>query len=282
MFLAADNGLNARVFEDLVDAVVDAIALFGQLDAVAGEQLGQPRRGRVTEFAPKYFPPFHPLTHRKASTPHVRALTSEMSTNTVNNILDAPSKRTLANRRNALKSTGRSSRGPESTAAGQGNAWRSDCAGARALESHDRHEARIARTLFNTTAEFDMLQARRLKRNKDEDTFVAKESRAWIFLSNALNHYRAIEKEKEAQQQEEELEAEVEEPEQEEAPQPITNTTTSKMALNWQDDPIPEFYPSEPSRESMNRNQALRDFAASIGQPFPVFTDDEDEEQAPE
>jgi hypothetical protein len=54
------------------------------------------------------------------------------------------------------------------------------------------------------------------------------------------------------------------------------------MALNWQDDPIPEFYPSEPSRESMNRNQALRDFAASIGQPFPVFTDDEDEEQAPE
>jgi hypothetical protein len=285
-----------------------------------------------------------------------------------------PSKRTLANRRNALKSTGRSARGPESTAAGkhrvamnafkhglsgqnlclqadesipyfdlalrfiedlqpvgvreeqlaqkiidgnwrlnraaamennllnndtvvetyrltsddprsaaiagQGNAWRADCAGARALESLGRHEARIARTLFKTTAEFDMLQARRLKRNNDEDTFVAKQSRAWIFLSNALNHYRAIEKEKEAQQQEE-LEAEVEEPEQEETPQPNPNKPTYKMALNWQDDPIPEFYPSEPSRESMNRNQALRDFAASIGQPFPVFTDD-GSEQSPE
>jgi hypothetical protein len=161
-----------------------------------------------------------------------------MSTNTVNNIEDAASKRTLANRRNALKSTGPrtavgkhrvamnafkhglsgqnlclqadesipyfdlalrfiedlrpvgvreeqlaqkiidgnwrlnraaamennllnndtvvetyrlTSDDPRSAAiAGQGNAWRSDCAGARALESHDRHEARIARTLFKT------------------------------------------------------------------------------------------------------------------------------------
>jgi hypothetical protein len=28
----------------------------------------------------------------------------------------------------------------------------------------------------------------------------------------------------------------------------------------------------------MNRNQALRGFAASIGEPFPVFTNDEDDQ----
>jgi hypothetical protein len=51
---------------------------------------------------------------------------------------------------------------PRSAAiAGQGNAWRADCYGTRALESLGRHEARIARTLFKTTAEFDTLQARR-------------------------------------------------------------------------------------------------------------------------
>ena len=53
---------------------------------------------------------------------------------------------------------------PRSVAiAGQGNAWKSDCYGPRALESLGRHEGRIARTLLKMTAEFDALQARRLK-----------------------------------------------------------------------------------------------------------------------
>ncbi len=159
--------------------------------------------------------------------------------------------------------------------AGQANAWRADCAGPRALESLGRHEGRIARTQFKMTAEFDALQARRLKRNKDVDSFVQHESRAWQFLSNALNHYRAMEKEKESAQAEIETEEieEVEMKKSPETPQTAPNTATSGMALNWQSSPAPALYPTR----SMTRNQVLRRFAASIGQPLPVFTGDEDD-----
>ena len=47
---------------------------------------------------------------------------------------------------------------PRSAAiAGQGNAWRADCYGARALESLGRHEARIARTRSITTSPLPLL-----------------------------------------------------------------------------------------------------------------------------
>ncbi len=166
--------------------------------------------------------------------------------------------------------------------AGQGNAWRADCFGARALESLGRHEARIARTQFKMTAEFDMLQARRLKRNKDEDVFVAKESRAWQFLSNALNHYRAAEaaRQEEAERQKQ---AEIEQREFQKTPQPAPKTTTSAMALNWQNGPAadltPAVYPPKSHQsphQSISRNEQLRAYAASIGRPLPVFTGDED------
>ena len=50
------------------------------------------------------------------------------------------------------------------------------------------------------------------------------------------------------------------------------------MALNWEDDPSPVFHPTKPTTIAMTRNQQLRDLAASIGQPFPVFFNDEDEQ----
>jgi hypothetical protein len=85
--------------------------------------------------------------------------------------------------------------------------------------------------------------------------------------ANALNHYKSAAVAAAAAEGE---------PIGEEVPEPAhpeENTTPYRMALNWQDDPVPPFYPSQPSRESMNRNQALREFAASIGQPLPVFTE---------
>ena len=160
---------------------------------------------------------------------------------------------------------------PRSAAlAGQANAWRSDCAGPHALETLGRHEGRMARTLFKTTAEFDTLQARRLKR-EDKDTFVKHESRAWRFLNDALTHYRAEETaraEAEAEAEAEAAAAPVPEPE---IPEPLTKQATCEMALNWQTDPAPAFYPTR----SMTRNQELRRYAASIGMPFPVFTEDD-------
>ena len=151
--------------------------------------------------------------------------------------------------------------------AAQAEAWRSDCAGPHAIETLGRHESRIARTLSKMTAEFDAIQARRLKR-EDRDTFLPKESRAWRFLNDALTHYRAEEQEKEKQQA-------LPEPalEQEKSPQPIPNKPVSTMALNWEKVPAPIPFPSRASL----RNQELRAYAASIGQPFPVFTGEEDE-----
>ncbi len=154
--------------------------------------------------------------------------------------------------------------------AGQANAWRADCAGPRALESLGRHEGRIARTLSKMTAEFDALQARRLKRDKDVDSFVQHESRAWKFLSTALNHYLAEEAEREAKEQEIEIAEETPEEIKQETPQPLPTKTTSAMALNcdwhWPEDEI------EP--EPASHYDALRAYAESIGMPLPRFTDE--------
>ncbi len=157
--------------------------------------------------------------------------------------------------------------------AGQANAWRSDCAGPRALESLGRHEGRIARTLSKMTAEFDALQVRRLKREKDVDSFVKEESGAWRFLSGALAHYRAAAAAQAEQAAQAEAEAAAEAALQ--SSQNVTTKTTSALALNWQPTPAVDSHPAKVPAQPLTRNERLRAFAASIGKPLPVFTGDE-------
>ena len=159
---------------------------------------------------------------------------------------------------------------PRSVAvAAQAEAWRSDCAGPHAIETLGRHESRIARTLSKMTAEFDAIQTRRLKR-EERDTFIPKESRAWQFLNAALAHYTAAAAPMPMPEPVEDLPVPQKIPE---PAQPDVKKATCEMALNWTESPEDlSFAP----RASI-RNQELRAFAASIGMPFPTFTEDDAE-----
>ena len=111
-------------------------------------------------------------------------------------------------------------------------AWLADCSGPRALESLGRHEARIARTLSKMTADFDALQDRRLKADRQMDYFSKDKCSAWQFVSAALARFRS------------EVAAEEEAAAQAEVAETSTNETTSELALNC-DSPVSEL-PPEP------------------------------------
>ncbi len=67
---------------------------------------------------------------------------------------------------------------------GKAATWREDCDGPNAFEKLGRHEARVQRSLFKITEEFDRLQAARLK--KSNDSFIQSECKAWIWYDHML------------------------------------------------------------------------------------------------